>query len=273
MQKRVLAVHDISCVGKCSLTVALPILSAAGLECSVLPTAVLSTHTGGFEGFTYRDLTDEISPILAHWKSLDLRVDSIYTGYLGSFRQLELVNDIFDAFPAAMKFVDPVMADNGVLYHGFTPEFASGMAKLCRRADVIVPNLTEGAFLLGEPYAGESADRTYIEALLRRLSALGPKIVVLTGVSFEAGKLGAAAYDREKDEFFYSFAPRVEGYYHGTGDIFGSTLLASLLRGKTTGEAIAVAVDYTVESIRRTYEAGTDRKYGVDFESGLGRLV
>lgn len=275
MQKRVLAVHDISCVGKCSLTVALPILSAVGLETSVLPTAVLSTHTGGFTGYTYRDLTSDIEPIVAHWKTLDVRLDAIYTGYLGSFEQLRLVSMLIEelADKDTLILMDPVMADNGKLYPGFSPEFAQGMAKLCGKADIIVPNLTEAAFILGEEYVGTDYSKQYIEELLVRLTALGPKKAVLSGVSFEKGKLGAAAYDSETGEYSYYFADEVEGYYHGTGDVFGSALLAAMLNGKTLAETIKVAVDFTVGSIARTKAAGTDVKFGVDFESGLGDLI
>ena len=212
MQKRVLAVHDISCVGKCSLTVALPILSAAGIEASVLPTAVLSTHTGGFEGYTFRDLTEDIRPISAHWKSLNLKIDAVYTGYLGSFEQLTLVSELIRDFrrPDSVVLVDPVMADNGKLYPLFTMDFVAGMRKLCGIADIIVPNLTEAALMLGEEYR-ESYDRAYIETTLKKLAAIGPRKVVLSGVSFEPNKLGAAAYDSATDTISYYFAERVGG--------------------------------------------------------------
>jgi len=276
MQKRALAVHDISCVGKCSLTVALPIISAAGIETSVLPTAVLSTHTGGFTGYTYRDLTSDIKPIMEHWKALGLKVDAIYTGYLGSFEQLRLVEELFDTFGGkddTLILVDPVMADNGVFYTSFTPEFAKGMAKLCGKADIIVPNLTEAAFMLGEAYVGSGYDRAYIEGLLLRLSALGPKKVVLSGVTYEKGKLGAAAYDAETGKYSYYFEDEVEGYFHGTGDVFGSALLAALMNGKTLDEAIKITVSFTVAAIKRTKAAGSDIRYGVDFENCLGDLI
>lgn len=274
MQKRALAIHDISCVGKCSLTVALPILSAAGIECSVLPTAVLSTHTGGFTGYTFRDLTDEMAPITAHWKSLDLAVDSIYTGYLGSEAQLELVKGLIRDFRKenTVVLVDPVMADGGKLYPLFTMDFVRGMCTLCKMADIIVPNLTEATLMLGEPYR-EDYDRAYIEGLLRRLSALGPKKVVLSGVSFEKGKLGAAAFDRKKDEISYTFAEQIPGYYHGTGDVFGSALLCGVLNGFSLADSARIAVEYTVGCIRRTYAAKTDIRFGVDFENETPTLL
>lgn len=275
MQKRVIAVHDISCVGRCSLTVALPTLSAVGLETSILPTAILSTHTGGFSGYTYRDLTDDMLPIVEHWKTLDLRADAIYTGYLGSFEQLDIVSRIFDMLRAegTTILVDPVMADNGVLYAGFKPDFPQGMAKLCAKADIIVPNLTEAAFMLGEPYVSGGYDRKYIEDTLRRLSALGPKKVVLSGVSFEKGRLGAAAYDAEAESFSYYFRDEVDGYFHGTGDVFGSALLAAYLSGRSLSDTIKIAVDFTVGSIHRTVAAKTESRYGVAFEEELPSLI
>ncbi len=275
MQKRVLAVHDISCVGKCSLTVALPILSAAGLETSVLPTAVLSTHTGGFTGYTFRDLTEDISPILDHWASLNLRVDSVYTGYLGSFEQLELVSGLIDRFRRenTVVMVDPVMADNGKLYAAFGADFPAGMRRLVEKADIVVPNMTEASLLLGIPYPGENCDRETVLSVLKKLTGLGPREAVLTGVSFEEGKLGAAAYDRETGVMYEYASERVEGYYHGTGDIFGSALLAARLKGKDLGDSIRIAVDYTLAAIRRTAAEGTDRKYGVNFEECIPDLI
>lgn len=274
MQKRVIAVHDISCVGKCSLTVALPILSAAGIETSVLPTAVLSTHTGGFTGYTFRDLTDDVMPIIKHWESLNLKVDSIYTGYLGSFEQLRLVEELIDRLGKdALVLIDPVMGDNGLLYGGFSPDFPKGMAKLCGKADIIVPNLTEAALMLGESYVGKNYDEKYICELLKRLADLGPKKVVLSGVSFEENVLGAAAYDTETDNVDFYFRDEIPGYYHGTGDVFGSALLAALLNGKTVKETLKIAVDFTVDSIGRTKAAGTDIRFGVDFENALPEFI
>ncbi|MDR3238833.1 MAG: pyridoxamine kinase [Clostridiales bacterium] len=274
-QKRIMAVHDISCMGRCSLTVALPILSAAGFDCGVLPTAVLSTHTGGFEGFTYRDLTEDIVPIAKHWQSLGLRFDALYSGFLGSFKQIDLVADLFDTFRAddGLVLVDPVMADNGKLYSVYTPEMAKGMAKLCGHADVIVPNLTEAAFLLDEAYVGETYDQLYIEDLLRRLSSLGPRKVVLTGVSFDPAALGAASYDSVTGETAYYTESRADGYFHGTGDVFGSALLAGLLHGAGLADAAQTAVQYTRRCIELTVEADLERRYGVCFERALPYLI
>jgi pyridoxine kinase len=266
--KRVAAIHDISGFGKCSLTVALPILSAAGIETSVLPTAVLSTHTGGFTHFTYRDLTDDIAPITAHWQSLGLQFDAIYTGFLGSFEQLELVGRFFETFGTGSTdiLVDPVMADNGSLYTIFSPAFAEGMRTLCAKANIIVPNLTEATLLTSEKYTDGPYTEKYIENLLKKLSAIGPKKIVLTGVFFNHQELGAATYDAASGEIAYVFEQRIPGYYHGTGDVFGSALLSALMNNFDLKASAAIAVRFTTAAIRRTAAAGTDIRFGVDFE-------
>lgn len=273
-QKRVLAIHDISCVGKCSLTVALPIISAAGLEVPGLPTAVLSTHTGGFTGFTYRDLTEDMIPVLEHWKTLGLRFEGIYTGFLGSFEQIDIVGKIIDEVGKdALVFVDPVMADNGKLYGVFPENFPEGMKSLCAKADLILPNITEATLMLGEEYVNGPYPKEYIESLLKKLSALGPKKIVLTGVCFDEKKLGAACYDAETEEIGYALSDTVPGYYHGTGDVFSSVVVACIMKGKTLQRAIEIAVAFTQKSIVRTYEAKTDVRYGVNFEEGFPGLL
>lgn len=274
-QKRVAAIHDISGFGKCSLTVALPILSAAGIEAAALPTAVLSTHTGGISGFTYRDLTEDMHGFTEHWSSLGLHFDAVYSGFLGSFEQLDLVGEFFDKFKTDdnILLVDPVMADNGEMYKIFTPEFAVGMANLCRKADIIVPNITEAAFLLGETYREGPYTKSFIENLLNKLARLGVSKVVLTGVFFDDKELGAATYDKETGAIDYILAPRIPGYFHGTGDVFGSALLSALLNGFSLPESAGIAVRYTTESIRRTYEAKTDIRFGVDFERSIPNFL
>lgn len=270
-QKRVAAIHDLSGFGKCSLTVALPILSAAGIETSALPTAILSTHTGGISGYTYRDLTEDMRPVMKHWKSLDIKFDAIYTGFLGSFEQLDIVKEFFDAFRQEdnLILVDPVMGDNGELYTVFTREFAIGMRMLCQKADIIVPNLTEAALLLDEPFHPGPYTHAYIESLLRKLGALGPQKVVLTGVYFKEDELGAATYDRTTDTIDYVFTQKIPGYYHGTGDVFASALLSALLNDFSLIDAAAIAVHFTTDSIRRTYKAKTDYRFGVNFEQSF----
>ncbi|MDR1664420.1 MAG: pyridoxamine kinase [Clostridiales bacterium] len=270
-QKRVAAIHDISCFGRCSLTVAIPIISAAGIECSAVPTAVLSTHTGGLTGFTYRDLTEDILPIADHWQSLGLEFDAIYTGFLGSFEQIDIVAEFFRRFgnEKNLILVDPVMADNGALYKIFPADFPKGMRKLCEKADVIVPNITEAALMLEEDFKEGPYTKEYIEGLLKRLAKLGCKQIVLTGVYFDESELGAASFDRATGEIHYAAAERIEGYYHGTGDVFGSALLSALVNGRSLTRAAEIAVGFTVGSIRRTKNAGTDIRFGVNFEEGL----
>ncbi len=274
-QKRVAAIHDLSGFGKCSLTVALPILSAAGIEVCAVPTAVLSSHTGGLTGYTYRDLTEDMPGFQKQWKQLGLEFDAIYSGFLGSYDQIEIVSEFFDAFRTEhnLILVDPVMADNGKLYPTITPAMAGDMAKLCRKADIIVPNLTEAAYLLGEEFYDGPYNRAFIEDLLVRLSELGPKQVVLTGVWFNADLLGAAGYDSETGSVSYAFSPRIGGSYHGTGDVFGSALLAGLLNGMNLCNAMQIAVDYTAGCIRRTKETGNDVRFGVNFEAGLLKFM
>jgi pyridoxine kinase len=273
--KRVAAIHDISGFGKCSLTVASPIISAAGIEVAVLPTAVLSTHTGGFTGFTYRDLTEDMAPITQHWKSLGIEFDAIYTGFLGSFEQLNLVSRFFEEFktPDTIILVDPVMADNGALYSIFPAEFPKGMRKLCEKADIIIPNITEASLLLEEPYNQGPYTPDYIEDLLKKLSALGPGKIVLTGVFFDDEELGAATFDATTGEVAYSFEKRIPGYYHGTGDVFGSALLSGILNDFNLNESAGIAVRFTTSAIRKTAAAGTDIRYGVNFEQGMPEFL
>ncbi len=272
--KRILTIQDISCVGKCSLTVALPIISAMGVEAAVMPTAVLSTHTQ-FDGFTFRDLTGDMLPIAKHWKNENIGFDAIYTGYLGSFEQLDIVGKIFDDFktPKTKIIVDPVMADGGKLYKGFTEEFARSMARLCSKADVIVPNLTEASFMLGTSYIGDDYDEKYIKEMLAKLCALGAKTAVLTGVSLNTGKLGVMSLDSQSGEYFYYEREHLPAAYHGTGDIFASAFTGALSLGKSTPEALEIATDYTVECIALTLADKDRRTYGVNFEQAVPYLV
>lgn len=274
-QKRVAAIHDISGFGKCSLTVALPIISAAGIEVAVIPTAVLSTHTGGFEGYTYRDLTDDMRPMAKHWETLGIEFDAIYSGFLGSFEQIAIVKHFIDTFrkKGSVVLVDPAMADNGTMYPVFDMKFAKEMAGLCAKADIIVPNMTEAAFLLGDEYVEKPYTHEYIDDLLCRLSNMGPSKVVLTGVMFDEGRLGAASFDKDNGELSYAFSDTISGNFHGTGDIFASAMLAAILSDKTLAEAAQIAVNFTCGSIQRTKDAGTDVRFGVNFEMGIADLI
>ncbi len=273
-QKRVAAIHDISGIGKCSLTAAIPIISAAGHEAAVMPTAVLSTHTGDISGFTYRDLTDDLVPYAEHWKSLGVEFDGIYSGYLGSVRQIDIVCNFIDEFRGekTVVIVDPAMADGGKMYTNFDEKFAGEMTLLCKKADIIVPNITEAAFLLGEKYIEPPYTKEYIEDIMKRLLQLGPQMVVLTGVAFDDKEIGCGVCCGS-GEIFYAFSPHYPGTYYGTGDIFASALTGAYLRGKNIFESAEIALDFTCSSIRRTYEAQTDTRLGVRFEQGLGDYI
>ena len=272
--KRVLTIQDISCVGKCSLTVALPIISAFGVETAVLPTAVLSTHTA-FKGFTFRDLTGDLTDIAKHWKDQDIGFDAMYTGYLGSFEQLSIVEKIFNDFKTKdnLILIDPVMADNGKLYPGFDQKFADAMAKLCKNADIIVPNLTEASFMLHTPYVESGYTEDYIKDLLKKLTDLGAKKALLTGVSFSDDKLGVYGYDKETGEYFTYFREHLPYKFHGTGDIFASTLCGALSINKSFDEAMKIAVDYTVQTIIETAKNPDHNWYGVEFEKAFPYLI
>ena len=263
-----MTIQDISCVGKCSLTVALPIISAAGVEAGVLPTAVLSTHTA-FPKFTFCDLTDEIQKISDTFSELNIDFDAIYTGYLGSFEQLSLVESFIDRFGGKAKVViDPVMADNGKLYTGFTPEFAKSMAKLCSKADLIVPNITEASYMLGIPY-NPDYDEAYIKEVLKKLTDLGAKSAALTGISFNENEIGVYFYDSERDEYYSYFNEKLPAAFHGTGDIYASATLGAMMRGFTVPKALSIAVDFTLLTMKKTLADKDHRFYGVNFEEAL----
>lgn len=269
--KRIVSIQDISCLGKCSLTVALPIISAMGVECSIVPTAVLSTHTM-FQNFTCKDLTDQIGPIARHWQAEKIRFDAIYTGYLASAEQIGDVCDFFDAFKTEdnLIVVDPVMADNGKLYPAFGPEFPAEMAKVCAKADIILPNITEACLLTGMPYRTEYGP-DYIRSLMEKLLELGCKTAVLTGVSYQPDQLGVAYLDRSGKEFSY-FTRRCPQSFHGTGDLYSSTVLGGLMRGMDLGDALALAADFVVICIEATAASKSARWYGVEFESQIPKL-
>ena len=270
--KRVLAVHDISCVGKCSSTVALPVISAAGLECSLLPTALLSTHTGGFTNYTFLDLTEEMEKMFNHFKSLNLKVDAIYSGYMGSASQIDLLIEKVKYFKQnnCLYICDPVMADNGKLYAAFDLNFVKEMKKLVMNTDVVIPNLTEAAFLLNIEYKNEYS-KNEVKNILKELTKLGPKISILTGVSFDKNKLGAMAYDAINDKYYEYFTERIEGYYHGTGDLFSSSIVGCILNDLNLAKSLQISTDFTFDSIKQTYIDQLDKKYGVEFEKFLDK--
>ena len=269
--KRILTIQDVSCVGQCSLTVALPIISACGIETAVLPSAVLSTHTAGFTGYTFRDLTEDMPAIKAHWVKEGITFDAVYTGYLGSTRQIDLVVDFFREVGGenCAKIVDPAMADNGKLYPGFDMEYVEAMKGLCARADYILPNITEACFLTDMPFKTEY-DKAYIDEILARLQALGCKNVIFTGVSYRPGMTGIEVVEGGQ-RCYYEHA-FLSNSCHGTGDIYASAFVGAFLRGKSAYEAAKVAADDTVECIKET-AADPDHWYGARFEPVLGKLI
>ena len=273
MDKKVLTVQDISCVGQCSLTVALPIISACGIETAILPSAVLSTHTSGFKGFTFRDLTEDIPAIVDHWEKENIQFDAIYTGYLGSLRQIDLVKDLFVrvAAPDCIKVVDPAMADHGVMYTGFDDAFAAHMATLCAKADIVLPNITEATKMLGMPFVAEGYTQDYVEAIMEGLLALGAGTVVLTGVGFAPDALGVAVRSKTDTETSYYFHERLAKNSHGTGDIYSSAFVGALMRGKSAFDAAVIAADFTLAGMKATADDDT-HWYGTKFEKVLPAL-
>ena len=259
---RVLAINDISCMGKCSLTTALPIISACGVECNVLPTALLSTHTGGFTGFTFRDLTEDIGGILQHWKTLNVKFDYIVSGYLGSIEQIDLVAAVKRDFLAENgKFiVDPVMGDGGKLYAGFTAEYVEKMRELCREADYILPNITEAAFLADVPYP---ITKENAQEALDKLLELCP-LPIITGI-LDENEISVRFSNRKGAAYSFSHE-NVEGFFHGAGDVFASAFVGCLARGKHVADSIFLASDFTAAAIRRTAKEVEDKRYGLNFE-------
>jgi len=269
--KRILTIQDVSCVGQCSLTVALPIISACGVEASVLPSAVLSTHTAGFTGYTFRDLTEDIPAIKDHWVKENIKFDAVYTGYLGSTKQISYVADIFEATAAenCVKIVDPAMADNGKLYPGFDEAYVEAMKGLCAKADYIVPNITEACFLTGTEFKTQY-DKAYIDDILEKLIALGCKNVIFTGISYAPNKTGVVVF--ENGQYAYYEHELLPNSCHGTGDIYASAFVGAFMRGKTAYEAAKIAADYTVECIKETAKL-ENHWYGAAFEPVLGKLI
>ena len=262
---RILAINDVSCVGKCSLTATLPIISACGVECNVLPTAILSTHTGGFEGYTFHDFTKDIPDILKHWKSLHLKFDYIYSGYLGSIEQIELVKMIKKEFLMGngVFVVDPVMGDSGKLYAGFTPAYVEKMRELCKEANYILPNTTEACYLSDMPYPLTKKD---MEETLKRLRSFGA-LPIVTGVTENEN---ISVYFTGKSGGVYSFThENLEGFFCGAGDVFASAFVGCLARGKHVADAIYLASDFVAATIRRSAKEVDDKRYGLNFEKEI----
>ena len=283
--KRVLTVQDISCVGKCSLTAAIPVISAMGIEVCPLPTAILSNHTA-FSSFSFLDLTDKIPEILNEWKKQGFHFDAIYTGYLGSIKQIDLVHKILDEFAQndTLVVIDPCMADNGKLYTGFSQDFVKQMAKLCGRANVILPNMTEACFLVNQDYDIFTHTNESITKVMAKLLSLGAKQVILKGVEFSKEKIGVAycsqklfnnnfsTNENNMEDMNIYFHQRYDENFHGTGDVFASAVTGALVLKKDIKDAVKIACDFVQESIECTLLNPNYNWYGVDFESALRNL-
>lgn len=270
--KRVLTIQDISCVGQCSLTVALPIISAFGIETAVIPTAVLSNHTA-FSSFSFCDLTEELPKIEEVWKNQKIKFDGFYTGYIGSIKQIEYIKSIFQssAKENAIKVVDPCMADHGKLYSGFSQDFPKEMLKLCMEADIVLPNLTELCFLLGVEYKEYSKDE--LESLVLQLSSITQSSVILTGVSLENGKLGSMTYNKQTKQYSYYFTDWIPAMFHGTGDCFASSFFGAIMKGYSLEKSSEIACEFTYRAVKNTYNDRDTHWYGVHFEDELKFLT
>lgn len=270
--KKILTIQDISCVGQCSLTVALPIISACGVETCVLPSAVLSTHTAGFKGYTFRDLTDDMPDIRAHWEKEGIKFDAIYTGYLGSTKQIDYVKDIFDSGSkeGTVTIVDPAMADNGKLYPAFDEEYVEAMKGLCASADFIVPNMTEAALLAGMHYE-DGEDRRYVDKVMDKLIEMGCKNIILKGLPSKNGNyIGILMYVDGKMDYYEH--EKLPNSCHGTGDVYASAFVGALMRGKSANEAARIAAEYAMECIKKTAKLD-NHWYGAAFELALPKLI
>ena len=269
--KRILSIQDISCIGKCSQTIALPVLSAMGIETSIIPTAVLSAHTM-FPGFTFRDLTDDIPDIINHWLSLDINFDGILTGYLGSARQIDMISHIYEKFRQdnTIIILDPVFADKGRMYTGFDIDYANKLGSLCSKADYIVPNITEACYLARVPYK-EEYDIDFIEKIMDILVDKGAKNVIVT--SIQTNNKNGIVCRLQNEDSFSVFRDNIDAPFHGTGDLFASTFAGGLINGMTAYEAATLAVDYVNETLKATMEDNKHNWYGVNFETTIPYLT
>ena len=269
--KKVAAVHDLSCIGRCSLTVIIPILSSLGIQVCPLPTAVLSTHFGGFSNVAFCDFTDHILAFAAHWKREGLSFDCIYSGFLASERQIDVVSAFIDEFSEnrPLILVDPVMGDEGQLYSVYTPVMQEQMKTLVRKADILTPNYTEACFLLGETYQATIPARAPMRNWLVRLADFGPSMVVITGIPAANNQIVNLGYDRRTEAYWEITSEHIPVRYPGTGDIFASILLGALLQGSSLPEAIQRAADFVAKAVQTTFAANTPPREGVLLEQAL----
>ena len=267
--KRILTIQDLSCIGKCSLTAALPIISAAGIETCIVPTALLSAHTQ-FEGFTFCDLSEQMEAIKAHWNTQGMHFDAIYTGYLGTPGLVDTVLDYVKCFKEknTKLIVDPAMADGGKLYAGLEDGLENKMAKLCEGADIVLPNISEACLMCGLDYPGEDAGEETVKAILKKVAQLGAKCSVITGVEFSDGTLGFMGLDGYGDFFRYG-TEKVNMKSHGTGDVFSSSFTGAYVRGLSEKQSLRIAADYTCACIKNSYEDPQRVSYAVNFEAEL----
>lgn len=263
---KILTIQDISCYGQCSITVALPIVSAFGIETAILPSAVLSTHTAGFTDFTVRDLTEDLPEIRKHWEKEEIYFDAIYTGFIASIEQLDYIKDIIDSRlkPGGIVFVDPAMADHGEFYNGFDQEFADKMAELCKLGDYILPNTTEACYILHKPWKEEFTREEMLE-MADELSQFTKRHVILKGDTNEDGKLGMIVLDKKESSCEIVYNDKIDYISHGTGDVFASAFVGSIMRGKSPAQAAQIAGEFTKKAIEKTV-GDENHKYGVKFE-------
>ena len=273
IMKRILTIQDISCFGKCSTTIALPVLSAMGIETAVLPTALLSTHTM-FPDYIKMDLADMILSFAKQWKDNGAAFDAIYIGYLGTVEDIELVMNVIDLFrdEDTLLFVDPVFGDHGRAYAGISEDYAAHCSELCRAADYAVPNITEACLMTGMEYK-EKYDESYITELAQRVCSLGAANAIVTGVSYTGGTIGYQGLNRGTGQFFSYRNKKIDISYHGTGDLFSSAAAGALVCGKRPELAFRIAADYTAETIRVTKEDSDDPRFGIHFESTIPYLL
>lgn len=268
---KILTIQDLSCYGQCSITVALPMISAFSIETAVLPSAVLSTHTSGFTDYTVRDLTDDFPGILKHWESEDIYFDAIYTGFIASAKQIDYIEDIIDSRlkPDGLVFVDPAMADHGEFYNGFDEDFADKMGELCKLGDYILPNTTEACYILHRPWK-ETFTREEMLEMAKDLSTFTKRHVILKGYENET-ELGMVVYDKKQAHAEIVYNDRIDYVTHGTGDVFASCFVGSVMRGKPPAKATKIAGEFTKKAIEKTITDKT-HTYGVKFEQVIPEL-